>query len=322
MQHPERCSRAIVPCRWVAALRLYVRLAQEEARLCAAVFPPSEQAAVLAQVGWHAPTCGDHACMAACCSTCLPLSRPSTSLPHFPCTLQVAASGASSLMDSADVVLAARRAPEKMFGLLDMHDAAAAALAPLRATLAGGPARPDRVSSGGAEPLAVVAQLSQVGQGRVFQGWGRAQDMLASLCRSTRPTVPSLVLPPPPPTQLRARLAAEVRACFAGLQESVGREAARGVPADGTVHPLCAGTLAALKRLLACESALPVLFADGAWRRMQGFVMSMERGRRLLTVLPRMTAAAPACSRPPYPYCSYTPQGSWRRRAGRGGAAA
>lgn len=37
-------------CSWVAALRLFVRLAQEEARLCAAVFPAPEQAAVLSQV--------------------------------------------------------------------------------------------------------------------------------------------------------------------------------------------------------------------------------------------------------------------------------
>ena len=37
-------------CRWDAALRLLVRLVQEEARLCAAVFPPAEQPGVLQQV--------------------------------------------------------------------------------------------------------------------------------------------------------------------------------------------------------------------------------------------------------------------------------
>lgn len=36
----------------MAALRLLVRLAQEEARLCGAVFPAAEQAGVLSQVGW------------------------------------------------------------------------------------------------------------------------------------------------------------------------------------------------------------------------------------------------------------------------------
>lgn len=35
---------------WLAALRLFVRLAAEEARLCAALFPPQEQAVVVSQV--------------------------------------------------------------------------------------------------------------------------------------------------------------------------------------------------------------------------------------------------------------------------------
>jgi hypothetical protein len=63
--------------------------------------------------------------------------------------------------------------------------------------------------------------------------------------------------------QLRDRLAAEVRSCFAELQDSVVRDAARAVPADGTVHPLCASTVSLLRRVLAAESALPVLFGDG-----------------------------------------------------------
>lgn len=41
---------ALCCCRWEAAVRLLVVLVQEEARLCAAVFPPAEQAPVLQQV--------------------------------------------------------------------------------------------------------------------------------------------------------------------------------------------------------------------------------------------------------------------------------
>ena len=82
-------------------------------------------------------------------------------------------------------------------------------------------------------------------------------------------------LPPPPPAgprldplhllpaclpQLHGRLAAEVRACFRELQESVPREAAKGVPPEGTVHPLCASTMVLLRRTLAYRSALPLLF--------------------------------------------------------------
>lgn len=64
--------------------------------------------------------------------------------------------------------------------------------------------------------------------------------------------------------QLRGRLAGEVRACFRELQESVPREAAKGVPADGTVHPLCASTLSLLRRTLGYQSALRVLFGGDA----------------------------------------------------------
>ncbi|EFN57392.1 hypothetical protein CHLNCDRAFT_50911 [Chlorella variabilis] len=196
---------------WVAALRLYVRLAQEEARLCAAVFPPSEQAAVLSQV---------------------------------------AAGGAASLLEAADVVLAARRVPEKLFGVLDMHDAAEGCLPPLRAALAAGASRLDRASAAaGAEPPPVVGQLGQ----------------------------------------LRARLGAEVRACFAELQESVARDAARGVPADGTVHPLCASAVSLLRRILAYQSALPVLFGDAAGPAPHAGAAGLAVEARLLE---RMGAAA------------------------------
>lgn len=60
---PTECQRSLCApclhlCSWVAALRLYARLVQEEGRLCAAVFPPGEQAAVLSQV------CGLEGCEA------------------------------------------------------------------------------------------------------------------------------------------------------------------------------------------------------------------------------------------------------------------
>lgn len=65
------------------------------------------------------------------------------------------------------------------------------------------------------------------------------------------------------PLQLRGRLAAEARACFSELPESLPREAARGVPADGTVHPLCASTVSLLKRTLGHGAALRVLLGGG-----------------------------------------------------------
>ncbi|KAI7842350.1 hypothetical protein COHA_003990 [Chlorella ohadii] len=62
--------------------------------------------------------------------------------------------------------------------------------------------------------------------------------------------------------QLRGRLVTEARACFGELQDALPRDAAKGVPADGTVHPLCAACAALLKRTLAYKSALPVLFGE------------------------------------------------------------
>lgn len=77
--------------------------------------------------------------------------------------------------------------------------------------------------------------------------------------------LPTLLTPALLPPQLKGRLAAEARACFAELSESLGREAAKGVPAEATTHPLTASTLAYLKRILGCDTALPVLFgSDGA----------------------------------------------------------
>lgn len=75
---------------------------------------------------------------------------------------QVAAGGAAPLLDTAEAVLAVRRVPEKLFGMLEMHDAVQAALGPLRAALAAGGSRLERVSMG-AEQQGLVARLSQVG---------------------------------------------------------------------------------------------------------------------------------------------------------------
>ena len=209
--------------------------------------------------------------------------------------MQVAAGGAASLLEAADVVLAARRVPEKLFGVLDMHDAAEGCLPPLRAALAAGASRLDRASAAaGAEPPPVVGQLGQVG--------GAGVQLLpcpALPCPALFPTeataqpAPAACLTPPPlpPSlpQLRARLGAEVRACFAELQESVARDAARGVPADGTVHPLCASAVSLLRRILAYQSALPVLFGDAAGPAPHAGAAGLAVEARLLE---RMGAAA------------------------------
>jgi hypothetical protein len=102
-----------------------VRLAQEEARLCAAVFPPAEQAGVLALV---------------------------------------AAAGTAPLLEGADAVLGARRVPHKLFGVLDMHSAVEGCLPPLQAALTAGAPRLDRASLAPptAEQPPAVALLSQV----------------------------------------------------------------------------------------------------------------------------------------------------------------
>lgn len=60
------------------------------------------------------------------------------------------------------MVLAARRTPEKMFGLLDMLDGVEAALPLLRAALAVAVPRLDRTSVGAGDAPAAAAQLMQV----------------------------------------------------------------------------------------------------------------------------------------------------------------
>lgn len=107
---------------WTAALRLLVQLAQAEAQLCGAIFPAGEQGAVAAQV---------------------------------------VAAAATPLLEAAEVVLSVRRSPDKVPALLEMHAALEAALAPLRAALAGG-SRLQRASMGSEQQPALVAQLAQV----------------------------------------------------------------------------------------------------------------------------------------------------------------
>ncbi|GAB4824073.1 hypothetical protein N2152v2_011119 [Parachlorella kessleri] len=179
---------------WVAAVKLLVRLVQEEARLCALVFPSSEQFEALQQV---------------------------TSGPG------------RFLIEAGDRILSCKPVPDKLFGLLDMHEAASAALPSLRAAL-------------------LAAQQT---------------------CRLERASPGMGGMPAPAPQTLAVytelaglltRTVAEVRACFALLQESYGGKVADSVPPDGTVHPLCGSTVAALKRLMSYESALPVLFGEGA----------------------------------------------------------
>lgn len=90
-------------------------------------------------------------------------------------TRQVATGSGAALLDSADAVLAVKRTPQKMFGLLDMHQAVEAALPPLRAALAagGGHRSLERTSmgAGAAEQPPFVSQLSQVCGGGRGRGW-------------------------------------------------------------------------------------------------------------------------------------------------------
>lgn len=171
-------------------------------------------------------------------------------------TWQVAAGGAAPLLDTADAVLAVRRVPEKLFGALEMHDAVQAALGPLRAALAVGGSRLERVSMG-TEQQGLVAQLSQVrcvgvceavariGAGQQGKHGWQARCPLrvrnhncVEQGRGLHPRMSSSFCGPgaaPSRSQLRGRLVTEARACFAELQDALPREAAKGVPADGTV---------------------------------------------------------------------------------------
>ena len=138
----------------------------------------------------------------------------------------MAAAAGAPLVAAAEGMLAARSAPEKMFGLLEMVEGVGAALPPLRAA------------------------LSAAGHSRLARGSVGAQ-------REAPPAVAQLV-------QLRSHLAAAARACWGQLPDYLSQQAARGVPPDANLHPLVATTMALLKRTLAFQSALPVLFGDGA----------------------------------------------------------
>lgn len=154
-------------------------------------------------------------------------------------------------MAAAEGVLAARSSPEKMFGLLEMVEGVGAALPPLRAALAAaGHSRLDRGSMGAQrEQPPALAQLAQ----------------------------------------LRSHLAAAARACWGQLPDYLAREAARGVPPNASLHPLVATTMALLKRTLAFQSALPVLFGEGAGAAAGGRGGLAEQAR-----LQERTAAAVA----------------------------
>jgi len=109
-------------------------------------------------------------------------------------------------------VAGARRAPEKVFGLLDMQEHLEAAAGPLGRVLAGGAC------------------------GRMLG------DMVA----------------------LGAALRAEARATLGEFEATLARDAPRGPPPDGTVHPLAAYTLSFLKRLFGYEAAVETLFGAPA----------------------------------------------------------
>ena len=170
----------------------------QEAKLCAAVFPSGDQtAAALAQVATPA---------------------------------------AGALLEAAAGVLAAKRAPEKIFVCLEMHQAVEGVLPTLRA--AG--SRPlDRVS-------VALARVSP-GPGGAGPPGGPSQQLAVAEELAS----------------LRLRLVGEARACFTELQQTVGAEAGTAAPADATVHPLCASTVTTFKRVLAFDAALSLLFGEG-----------------------------------------------------------
>ncbi|KAK9821134.1 hypothetical protein WJX81_005577 [Elliptochloris bilobata] len=158
---------------WILALRRLVRAAVAEHRAAAAVWPAPHDEAAFSEV----------------------IARP-----------LAAAAQAGAL------IVAARRAPEKVFGLLDMQEHLEAAAGPLSRVLAG------------------TACARMLG------------DMVA----------------------LAAALRAEARATLGEFEATIARDAPRGPPPDGTVHPLAAYTLSFLKRMFGYEAAVETLFGAPA----------------------------------------------------------
>lgn len=175
----------------MTALRLFLQLAQEEARLCGAVFPAAEQAGVLSQVpGAVLRATGSPFVSAAirckpgfksaetnysfnlgmrqrpACNQILALRWPALHAWPLP---QVLSGGAASLFSCSDFVLSCRRMPDKLCGLLEMHAAVEGALPSLRASLA---------AVGGDATLPLLGQLSQVGRRQGLGLHGHASTCL------------------------------------------------------------------------------------------------------------------------------------------------
>lgn len=109
---------------WEAAVKLLAQGVREEARLVAALFQPEAQAELLQQVS---------------------------------------TSAGRAVAEAGDAILAAKRVPDKIFGLLAMHDALTAALPMLRSALAQHSTRLDRISP---DTLAAATDLAAL-QSRV-----------------------------------------------------------------------------------------------------------------------------------------------------------
>lgn len=205
---------------WANGLRLLSRMLPQEARLAAAIYKAQDAPGVLAQV-----------------------VQPS----------------ASALLDVAAGVLGSHKAPEKLFGLLGMHQAVEGCL-------------PNVVAAAAAAAAAATTPPRQQ-QKQEQQQQGSAKLALAGELEA-----------------LRGKLVAEARTCFTDLQQAVsGTDAAAAAPPDGTVHPLCASTVAVLKQVMTSESALPVLFDEESASGRASSQAGLAAEARLLD---RMTAAA------------------------------
>ncbi|KAI8467925.1 MAG: Cullin repeat-like-containing domain protein [Monoraphidium minutum] len=143
-------------------------------------------------------------------------------------------------------IVEARRAPEKLFALLDMHASLQQVVPALWVVLESTPGGDEEGGDGeGAQ------------EGRRSGGGGRARG--GSQARLIPGCAPLL-------RDFRglASLAAHAAAALFGEYEGVvAADASKVLPPDGTIHPLTAQVLSYLKRLLANERAAAVLFGGG-----------------------------------------------------------
>ncbi|KIZ02022.1 Exocyst complex component 7 [Monoraphidium neglectum] len=144
------------------------------------------------------------------------------------------------LAQSGRDIIEARRVPEKLFALLDMHSLLQQVVPSLLVVLAGPPRGDDEHSA-----------THEDGGGCSSSGGGAvAQRQLSPACMALLREFSALVA-------LVARAAAVL---FGEYEDVVARDASKILPPDGTIHPLTAQVLSYLKRLLTYERAAEVLF--------------------------------------------------------------